>query len=163
MPLGVAIVKKMSASVDQDESRGRSYPLGAAIFPGGVNFSVFSRNATGVELVLFDREDDPRPARVIPIDPATSRTYHYWHVFVPGVQPGQLYGYRAHGPFDPANGMRFDPAKVLLAPYGRGVVVPKQYSRDAARVEGDNAALAMKSTLSTIGVCVWPSRTISMS
>jgi len=137
----------MSAPVDRPASSGRSCPLGATSLPGGVNFSVFSRNATGVELVLFDREDDPRPARVIPIDSATSRTYHYWHVFVPGVQPGQLYGYRAHGPFDPASGMRFDPAKVLLDPYGRGVVVPKNYSRDAARLEGENTATAMKSVV----------------
>jgi glycogen operon protein len=147
MPLGVAMVKRMSASADQAASRGRSYPLGATTLPGGVNFSVFSRNATGVELVLFDREDDPRPARVIPLDPVVNRTYHYWHVFVPGVQPGQLHGYRAHGPFDPARGMRFDPAKVLLDPYGRGVVVPKEYSRDAARRPGDNAATAMKSVV----------------
>jgi glycogen operon protein len=126
---------------------GRSYPLGATSLPDGVNFSVFSRNATGLELVLFDREDDPRPARVIPIDPATNRTYHYWHVFVPGVQLGQLYGYRAHGPFDPASGMRFDPTKVLLDPYGRGVVLPKNYSRDAARLEGENTATAMKSVV----------------
>ncbi len=145
--IGQAIVKKMSASADQAERRGRSYPLGATNLPGGVNFSVFSRNATAMELVLFDREDDPRPARVIPIDPAMNRTYHYWHVFVPGVQPGQLYGYRVRGPFDPASGMRFDPTKVLLDPYGRGVVVPKQYSRDAARLEGDNAAAAMKSVV----------------
>ncbi len=142
-----AIAEEMSASADRAGSRGRSYPLGAASLPGGVNFSVFSRNATGVELVLFDREDDPRPARVIPIDPAGNRSYHYWHVFVPGLQPGQLYGYRVQGPFDPASGMRFDPAKVLLDPYGRGVVVPKDYSRDAARLEGDNAATAMKSVV----------------
>jgi glycogen operon protein len=141
------MVKQMSASADQAASRGRSYPLGATNLPGGVNFSVFSRNATGVELVLFEREDDPRPARVIPIDPAMNRTYHYWHVFVPGVQPGQLYGYRVHGPFDPVSGMRFDPTKVLLDPYGRGVVVPKQYSRDAARLEGDDSATAMKSVV----------------
>jgi glycogen operon protein len=142
-----AIGEKMSARANRPAARGRSYPLGATSLPGGVNFSVFSRNATGVELVLFDREDDPRPARVIPIDPVTSRTYHYWHVFVPGVQPGQLYGYRVHGPFDPASGMRFDPAKVLLDPYGRGVVVPERYSRDAARLPGDNAATAMKSVV----------------
>ena len=84
-----------------------------------------------MELLLFDREDDAQPARVVPIDPADNRTYHYWHVFVPGVKPGQLYGYRVHGPFDPASGMRFDPSKVLLDPYGRGVVVPKNYSREA--------------------------------
>jgi isoamylase len=115
---------------------GRSSPLGATVLDGGVNFSVFSRNGSGVELLLFDREDDARPARVIRIDPADNRTYHYWHVFVPGVRPGQIYAYRVRGPFDPANGMRFDPAKVLLDPYGREVVVPRLYSRDAAREKG---------------------------
>jgi isoamylase len=129
------------------ESTGRSSPLGATVVPGGVNFSVFSRGAVTVELLLFDREDDPRPTRVIPIDSASNRTYHYWHVFVPGLQPGQLYGYRVQGPFDPTTGMRFDPAKVLLDPYGRGVVVPRNYSRDAARLEGDNTATAMKSVV----------------
>ena len=84
-----------------------------------------------MELLLFDREDDSRPASVIPIDPAANRTYYYWHVFVPGVKPGQIYGYRVHGPWDPANGKRFDSSKVLLDPYGRGVVVPKGYSRNA--------------------------------
>jgi glycogen operon protein len=112
-----------------------------------VNFSVFSRNASSVQLVFFDREDDSRPARVITIDPLINLTYHYWHVFVPDVKPGQLYGYRAYGPFDPANGMRFDPAKILLDPYGRGVVVPKSYSREAAHQEGENSATAMKSVV----------------
>ena len=68
-----------------------SAPLGATILGDGANFSLFSRRATGVELLLFDREDDVRPARIIPIDPATNHTYHYWHVFVPDVQAGQLY------------------------------------------------------------------------
>ncbi len=63
------------------------------------------------------------------------------------VGTGQVYGYRAHGPFDPANGLRFDPAKVLLDPYARRVVVPKNYSREAARLPGDNTATAMKSVL----------------
>ena len=128
-------------------STGCSSPLGATVFPEGVNFSVFSRNASGVELLLFDREDDARPTRVLAIDPAKNRTYHYWHVFVAGVKPGQLYAYRAYGPFDTASGMRFDPGKVLLDPYGRGVVVPKNYSREAACRQGDNAAMAMKSVV----------------
>ncbi len=63
------------------------------------------------------------------------------------MQPGQMYGYRVHGSWDPANGMRFDSTKVLLDPYGLSVVVPKNYSRDAARQEGDNAATAMKSVV----------------
>jgi isoamylase len=134
-------------AMSQLDTTGRSSPLGATVCSGGVNFSVFSRSASGIELLFFDREDDARPARVIRIDPALNRTYHYWHCFVPGVQPGQIYGYRAQGPYDPANGMRFDPTKVLLDPYGRGVVVPKNYSREAARNECDNAATAMKSIL----------------
>src|SRR6201998_1089977 len=129
------------------ESCGRSSPIGATVLPGGVNFSVYSRNATGVELLLFDRENDAQPARVIPINPTTNRTYHYWHVFVEDLRPGQLYAYRVHGPFDPANGMRFDANKVLLDPYGHCVAVPKNYSREAARHEGDNAATAMKSVV----------------
>jgi glycogen operon protein len=125
---------------------GRSAPLGATVVDGGVNFSVFSRSATGIDLVLFDRDDDPRPARTIAID-ATARTYHYWHTFVPGLRPGQLYGYRARGPMDPANGLRFDPEKVLLDPYGRGVAVPQSYDRAAASRPGDNTATAMKSVV----------------
>src|SRR5689334_15613118 len=120
----------MSSPARSPERAGGSAPLGATIAPGGVNFSVFSRNATGVELLLFDREDDVRP-RVIPIDPTTNRTYHYWHVFVPGAEAGQLYGYRVQGPFEPSRGMRFDPGKILLDPYGRGVAVPTNYSRQA--------------------------------
>jgi isoamylase len=124
---------------------GRSSPLGATPYVEGINFSVFSRNATGVELLLFDHEEDARPARVIRIDPLTNRTYHYWHVFVPDVGAGQIYGYRVEGPHDPAKGMRFDPAKVLLDPYGRGVVVPKAYTRGAVGKEGDDTPTAMKS------------------
>jgi glycogen operon protein len=129
------------------EAAGKSSPLGATVRDGGVNFSLFSRSAAGVELLLFDRVDDARPARVLPLDPASHRTYHYWHVFVPGVKPGQLYGYRVRGPYIPAAGLRFHPAKVLLDPYGRGVVVPKNYGREAAKREGDNTATAMKSVV----------------
>jgi isoamylase len=122
----------------------RAAPLGATLDQDGVNFSLLSRHATGVELLLFEREDDTRPARVIDIHPAANRTYHYWHVFVPGVKAGQIYGYRVHGPSDPSTGLRFDASKVLLDPYARRVIVPRNYSRDAARREGDNAATAMK-------------------
>jgi pullulanase/glycogen debranching enzyme len=83
-----------------------------------------------------DRVDDGRPARVVGLDPSANRTYHYWHVFLPNAQPGQLHGYRVE--FDPWGGMRFDPSKVFLNPYGRGVVVPGTYSRAAARHPSDN-------------------------
>src|SRR5271165_5234637 len=113
---------------------GRSFPTGATLVNGGANFSLFSRGAAGIELLFFDRVDAARPSRVIPIDPLGSRTYHYWHVFVPGVQAGQIYGFRAYGPFQPTRGLRFDPSKLLLDPYGRAVAVPRNYSREAARL-----------------------------
>jgi glycogen operon protein len=125
-------------------TKGASAPLGAMPSRDGVNFSLYSQHATAVELLLFDRVDDPLPARTIRIDPAANRTYHYWHAFVPGLAAGQLYGYRVEGPADPANGMRFDASCLLLDPYGRGVVVPDGYSRaPGAR----RLATAMKSVV----------------
>ncbi|HKD36249.1 MAG TPA: alpha-amylase family glycosyl hydrolase, partial [Pirellulales bacterium] len=137
------------------ETIGRSSPLGATVTDGGANFSLYSRSATGVELLLFERDDDFAPAQVIRIDSLSNRTYHYWHIFVPGVRPGQLYGYRVEGPFDEARGMRFDSSKVLLDPYGRGVVVPRGYDREAAIRSGDNAAMAMKSVVVDPGDYNW--------
>jgi glycogen operon protein len=113
----------------------------------GVNFSLFSRTATAVELVFFDREDDPAPSRVIRLDPAANRTYHYWHLCVPRVQPGQIYGYRVDGPSARESGLRFDPTKILLDPYARGLVIPRGYDREAAERPGENAATAMKSVV----------------
>ncbi len=126
---------------------GKSYPLGASVVPGGVNFSVYSKNSTAAELLLFDDVSAPRPARVIPLDPKKNRTFHYWHVFVPDLRPGQLYGYRVYGPFEPRLGLRFDGTKVLLDPYGRAVATPPAYDREAASRPGDNAAVAMKSVI----------------
>ena len=142
-------IKKLTESMVPNAARGksRSAPLGATVVDGGVNFSLYSRNATAVSLLLFDREDDETPTRVIPIEPATNRSYHYWHTFVPDLAPGQIYAYRVDGPFAPDRGQRFDSAKILLDPYGRGVVVPEGYSRKAACEPGDNAAAAMKNVV----------------
>jgi len=144
---------------------GSSSPLGATPAfarasagrpaANGVNFSVFSRHATGVRLLLFDSVDDAEASRVVRLDPSANRTYYYWHVFVPNVKPGQLYGYRVDGPFDPSSGMRFDPDKVLLDPYGRGVMVPRMYGRDAARRLGDNTATAMKNVVVDVSAYDW--------
>src|SRR5689334_16644826 len=83
---------------------GKSFPLGATLGDGGANFSLFARRNAGVELLLFDGADDPEPARTIRLDARSNRSYHYWHVFVPGVVAGQVYGYRVSGPLDPAKG-----------------------------------------------------------
>jgi glycogen operon protein len=122
-------------------------PLGATVTAGGVNFSVFSKHAAAIHLLLFDDADGAPPATVIPLDPPRHRTYHYWHTFLPGVKPGQIYAYRADGPFIPARGIRFDADKVLLDPYGLAVAVPDGYDRGAASRPGDNTPWAMKSVV----------------
>jgi isoamylase len=140
-------IPRQEAWMDRPVAAGRSYPLGATLRDGGVNFSVFSKDANRVELCLFDHVDDARPARVIALDPRTHRTYHYWHVFVRDVAPGQLYAFRVQGLFDPANGLRFDASKVLLDPYGKCIARPAAWSRQAAYRPGDNAATAFKSVV----------------
>lgn len=97
-----------------------------------------------MELLLFDAHNDPKPARVIQFDPKVNRTFYYWHVFIPGLHPGQVYAYRVHGPFAPERGHRFDGEKVLLDPYARAVVNWRKYSREAAIKPGDNCASALR-------------------
>ncbi len=126
---------------------GETTPLGASVCPEGVNFSVFSRSATLVELLLFDDGDSTQPSHIVPLDPQCHRTYHYWHMLVPGLRAGQVYAYRAHGPFTPDRGHRFDGEKVLLDPYGLAVAVPTRYDRRRAASPGANAAYAMKSVV----------------
>ena len=140
--------------MSKTESVATSAPLGATVKTGGTNFSLYSRHASRVDLLLFDREDDHAPSRVIPIPPE-NRKYHYWHVFVPGIESGQIYGYRVDGPSDPAQGLRYDATKVLLDPYGRAVVVPMEYDRAAAAAPGDNAATAMKSVVVDTSIYDW--------
>jgi isoamylase len=137
----------MRAVTTDDVASGASAPLGATVLPGGVNFSVFSKHAVLLELLLFDDENATQPARIIPLHADQHRTYHYWHAFVPGLRPGQVYAYRAHGAFDPDRGLRFDAEKVLLDPYGLVVAVPGTYDRWAAAQPGDNVAVAMKSVV----------------
>ena len=134
---------------------GATAPLGATLHPDGVNFSVFAKDATRLELLLFDDEPATRPARVIPLDAQSHCTYHYWHAFVPGLLAGQVYGYRAHGPFEPHRGLRFNGDKVLLDPYGLAVVVPDAYNRAAATAPGDNVAYAIKSVVADPGAYDW--------
>jgi isoamylase len=101
---------------------GRPFPLGPACDDEGTNFSVFSENAEAVELCLFDGDVETRI-------PVASRTAFNWHCYVPGVGPGQRYGYRVHGPYDPAAGHRFNPAKLLIDPYAKAIEGPVLWER----------------------------------
>jgi glycogen operon protein len=126
---------------------GHSYPIGATVEPGGVNFSVYSRNATSIELLLFDSAGAAAPSQVVRLDPEQNRTYHYWHTFVENVGAGQLYGYRAYGPNAPDRGLRFDALKLLIDPYAFATTNNENYRRDKASQPGDNTAYAVKSVV----------------
>ncbi|MDH5637317.1 MAG: isoamylase, partial [Nitrospinota bacterium] len=101
-------------------SSGRQHPLGATVDESGVNFALFSQNATGVELLLFNKHDDPEPTQVIALDPKTNKSFHFWHVYVEGLKTGMHYAYRVDGPDEPWNGHRFNRNKVLIDPYAKG-------------------------------------------
>ncbi|MFN8472881.1 MAG: glycogen debranching protein GlgX [Anaerolineae bacterium] len=130
-----------------DIQPGQPYPLGATVYPHGVNFAIFSRRATTIELLLFNSLEEHAPSRIIRLTPEANRTFYYWHVFVPGLQPGQLYGYRVYGPYLPDEGVRYDPSKLLIDPYARAVA-HTNYQRGAAAWYGfDNIPYAMKSVV----------------
>ena len=124
-------------------SSGNSYPLGATVQPSGVNFSLFSEAATGVELLLFDSHSDLEPFQVVQLDPTTNKTFHFWHVFVEGLPAGTHYAYRVDGPYNPSAGYRFDRNKVLLDPYSKGNNKTLWNRGDACR-PGDNLTSSMR-------------------
>ncbi len=103
---------------------GKPYPLGATWDGIGVNFALYSAHATSVELLLFDEAQDTVPSHVISLD---QRTGPVWHLYIPHIKPGQLYGYRVDGPYDPERGMRFNHNKVLLDPYARAIGRPMKW------------------------------------
>lgn len=108
-----------------------------------------------MELLLFDDVNDRKASRVIHLDPSRHRTFHYWHVLVEGLSVGQVYAFRATGPFLPEHGLRFDSSKILLDPYGRAVAVPTRYDRDAAVRPGDNTRFSMKSVVTDLTTYDW--------
>ena len=97
---------------------GRPYPLGPTWDGAGVNFALFSEHAEKVELCLFDSPESTQASQCIQLPEHTDMV---WHGYLPDVEPGQLYGYRVHGPYDPKNGHRFNPNKVLLDPYAKAI------------------------------------------
>jgi isoamylase len=111
----------VEVSEHTEERRGVPLPLGTHEFGGGVNFALFSRHATHVRLELFDRPEDATPARVVDFDPACNRTGDVWHVWVKGIRPGQLYGYRVDGPYQPQAGHRFNFHRLLLDPFATAI------------------------------------------
>jgi glycogen operon protein len=144
-----------SSSNHYKVSIGQSFPIGATKMDGGINFVIYSKHATAVDLLLFDQVDDLVPSQVIKLDKTKNKTYHYWHVFVEGISTGQLYGYRIYGPYLPDKGHRFDPSKVILDPYGKSVAIPKNYDRKALSKFGNDQAPSMKSVIVDLDLYDW--------
>ncbi len=122
---------------------GAPHPFGAIPQASGVNFSLYSQDATDVILLLFDRADAVEPLQIIRFDPFIHKTFHFWHVCVRGVSAGMFYAFRVDGPNDPANGQRFNSNKVLIGPYARGIS-KKLYKRADACTAVDNLATSMR-------------------
>src|SRR6201984_3498204 len=120
---------------------GQPYPLGATWTGKGVNFALYSANATGVDLCLFETHDTDREDVRIRLREVTD---HIWHVFLPDAQPGQLYGYRVYGAYEPAAGQRFNASKVVIDPYARAIAGKVLWGPDMFGYPLGNAAEDMK-------------------
>ena len=108
-------------SAHADVRAGSPLPLGIQETGGGVNFAIFSRYATRVRLELFDHPENAAPARVIDLDSARNHTGDVWHVWIKGIEPGQLYAYRVDGPYEPSDGHRFNFNRLLLDPFAAAI------------------------------------------
>jgi glycogen operon protein len=116
---------------------GKPYPLGATWVGNGVNFAIFSEHAAAVELCLFDNVDAPKEIARIPLREQTGQV---WHVFLPEVRPGQLYGFRVSGPYEPNHGLRFNDSKLLLDPYAKAIAGQIKWSDEMfGYIVGDSA------------------------
>jgi len=125
--------------------KGAPHPLGATPDPEGVNFSLFSENATAVKLLLFQRCVSS-PFQTIPLDPRVNKTFHFWHVYVRGLRPGAHYAYRVEGPSDVSAGHRFNANKVLIDPYAKGNTDTLWKRADACGPD-DNLPTSMRSVV----------------
>ena len=112
---------------------GKPMPMGASFSQGGTQFSVFSRHAEAVTLLFFEKESDKEPLVEIPLDPALNKTGDVWHIAVEGLKPGQLYGYRVKGPYEPKIGHRFNEHKLLVDPFAKAVTGSLPWKIDQAR------------------------------
>ena len=125
--MSVLIPEPLTTPAEHGEARlwpGRDHPLGAHWDGAGVNFALFSQHASEVEVCLFARPDDPYEGERLRLE----RTGHVWHGYVPGLAPGQAYGYRVYGPYRSDLGLRFNPAKLLIDPYARALSGRLDYS-----------------------------------
>ena len=139
-------VKELESPVDTMHhayENGRTHPLGATLDAGGVNFSLWSEHATGVEILLFQHHDDPEPYQTIKLDHKFNKTFQFWHCYVRGLRPGAYYAFRVDGPWDLANGQRFNRNKVIIDPYAKATN-SRLWNRGEACGMGDNVTTSQR-------------------
>jgi glycogen operon protein len=150
---------KMNAFVNSNKGRplspqgsetriysGSPHPFGATVDDEGVNFSVYSANATAIQLLLFNNPSDLEPSRVINLNPIANKSFFIWHIYVEGLKPGSGYAYRVDGPNEPWNGHRFNSSKVLVDPYSKGNSLAL-WDRGSACGAEDNLHKSMRSVV----------------
>ena len=133
---------------------GCAHPPGITVSKDGVNCSLFSEAATEVALLLFDSATAVEPAQTVRLDPFTNKTFHFWHVFVRGCDSGIFYAFRVDGPNEPAAGHRFNPNKVLISPYARGIS-RVLWKRADAMGPRDNIATSMRCAVADPSLYDW--------
>lgn len=143
-----------SAGTSFRKYRGSPHPFGSTVDTNGVNFSLYSANATNITLLLFNNPTDLHPFKAITLDPVDNKSFNIWHIFVEGAKPGMGYAYRVDGPHDPYNGHRFDAEKVLIDPYSHGNNLAL-WDRGAACAPGDNLHKSMRSVIIDLNDYDW--------
>lgn len=127
---------KKGKLVKHHEPNGQCFPIGAHSMNGGVNFSLFSKHASAVDLVFFQRVEDTEPTKVITLNAKVNKTYHYWHIFVEGLGHGQLFAWRIYGAYLPEKGLWFDAEKFMIDPYSKVIAYPVNFVRNAFAIKG---------------------------
>jgi isoamylase len=127
-------------------STGNSLPLGANFREKGINFSIYSKHATAVTLLIFDSPEDPKPSHEFVLDPKVNQTFHIWHIALDGIKEGAGYAYRIDGPRETQKGHRFNPNKVVIDPYAKGISFDRWNRGDACHHE-DNVETSLRGVI----------------
>jgi len=135
-----------SNNLKHETKKGKPLPPGATVYDNGVNFAIFSKNASSIELLLFNNYDDVEPYFTIVFDKTINKTQNFWHVFVKGLKPGAFYAYIVDGPLKPEEGHIFNKKKILIDPYSKGI---NKYfwNVDAACASEDNLSKSLRSAV----------------
>lgn len=133
---------------------GKAHPLGATPDKFGVNFSLFSENATTIQLLIFKDSNDPEPVAAFDLNKETHNTFHFWHCYIEGLKPGYAYTYKIDGPQDRSNGFIFNKNKSIIDPYAK-LISNKLYKIETAQDDSDNTATSLRGKIVDVKKYNW--------